>query len=69
MRDRRSTRLLRGALLSGLAVTAMTPACATKIDTRTLFADLTYPTSYTPPPIPNWDLEVFANLELEAVTA
>ncbi len=69
MRDRTSTRFIRGAFLSGLAMTASTSACATKIDTRTLFAELTYPTSYTPPPIPNWDLEVFANLELEAVTA
>jgi predicted acylesterase/phospholipase RssA len=61
-----ATRLLRGAALSGLVASV---ACATKIDTRTLFAELTYPTNYVAPPSPDRDLEVFANLELEAVTA
>jgi hypothetical protein len=66
MREVTSMRFVRGALLSGLVASV---ACATKIDTRTLFAELTYPTTYVAPPSPDRALEVFANLELEAITA
>jgi len=49
----------------------MMVACATRLDTRTLFAELTYPATVAgaSPPSLQWDLDVFANLELEAVTA
>jgi|CZKU01.1.fsa_nt_gi predicted acylesterase/phospholipase RssA len=67
MRDRCSIRAARAALLYGLAsVVACAPA---RIDTRPLFASLTYPTSSAPPPPPDRALQVFANLELEAITA
>jgi predicted acylesterase/phospholipase RssA len=67
MREGILGRFGRGAPLTGLVTLV---ACgALKIDTRTLFAELTYPTNIVAPPNPDRSLEVFANLELEAVTA
>ncbi len=57
---RAATTLFLGSLAS----------CGTlRVDTRTLFAQLTYATGPTDVPQTNHDLELLANLELEGITA
>jgi hypothetical protein len=45
-------------------------ACGTfRVDTRSLFSQLTYTNSSSSTPDPDWELQILANLELEAITA
>jgi Patatin-like phospholipase len=65
----RSRRLRIGALI-GLATTATTLACGTlKVDTRSVFADLTYASTRPETPTADLELQVLATLQLEATSA